>query len=82
MSNPFELAHLFFLVSPLCTEHFAETFITTTVYKPCYFLLTVCFRPFKFRNDEQKHRQLGKTVSRKAQKRSEGKGKGKGSKGK
>lgn len=34
------------------------------------------------RNDEQKHRQSGKTVSRKAQKRSEGKGKGKGNKGK
>lgn len=40
------------------------------------FLTTIWLSFLAFRNDDQKYRQQGKTTSRKAQKRSEGKGKG------
>lgn len=76
-----ELAHLYYLASHFCYKFLMKTYITTTVYNS-YFLFLVTVFPLTFRNDEQKHKQSGKTVSRKAQKRSEGKGKGKGSKGK
>lgn len=76
-----ELAHLYYLTAHFCYKFLMKTYITTTVYNS-YFLFLVTVFPLTFRNDEQKHKQSGKTVSRKAQKRSEGKGKGKGSKGK
>ena len=80
--KPFEIARLHYLASHFCYKFLAVTFITTTAYNLYFLFLLTIFFPLKFRNDEQKHRQSGKTVSRKAQKRSEGKGKGKGSKGK
>ena len=52
------------------------------VLPPCVFMtfflimLHMLLPSLSFRNDDQKYKQSGKTTSRKAQKRSEGKGKG------